>query len=509
MSYSIKGMRDVTKVLSGQIVCNVFSVFYFIVLTFFLTPLELSVFPVMFTITGISILITGLGLSPTCLRNAPELFAKGQISEASGLIKASMRIQIVLAFLVAGVVYFFSKPISNVFFKTPDFNTVVKITAIGIVISKVFDLQSTMLTITQRFGKISIISILDTVVIRFISLPTLFLFGIEVYISTILAGCVLLILLQTFFLRDILFAKSVRYPMIKLIKFSYPYLLGEYVLIGSSYADNFFIGVFLTPEKLAAYYVAKRFFDYMATYSDSLISPFIPILSRLKAEGATAAENAFRKMSRYLSFLLIPSCFLIASISYPLLQIFGGGKYISSVPILVILSLAVILYGIYKIYATNIFINGEPMDRLKLYSFNSFASVSAIGILIALAGTIGVAEARFLSLCGSIYYSRYYLKKLNNARFDVPALKQALLVSIAMAGIVSGLQLFYYNIFLVPLYVLIGVFVFLTLFCRILTAEDIELISGFLPSGFKGLIKIPYFFGCKKFRRRDVEITAS
>lgn len=509
MSYSIKGMRDVTKVLSGQIVCNVFSIFYFIILTTFLSPLELSVFPVMSTITGISIMLTGLGLNPTCARNAPELFAKGRIVEASGLIKASMRVQIVLAFLVAGVVYFFSKPISNVFFKTPDFNTVVKIIAIGIVISKVSDLQSTMLTITQRFGKMSIISILDAVVIRFIALPFLFLFGIEIYIATILAGGVILILLQTFFLRDILFAKSVRYPMIKLIKFSYPYLLGEYVLIGSSYADNFFIGVFLTPEKLAAYYVAKRFFDYMVTYSDSLIRPFIPILSRLKAEGTTSAENAFRKMSRYLSFLLIPSCFLIASISYPLLQIFGGGRYINAVPVLIILSLGVILYGISKIYAANIFISGEPIDRLKLFSFSSFTSVSATAILIALGGTIGVAVGKFVSLCGTIYYSKYFLRKLlNNARFDVVALKQALLVSIAMAGIVSGLQLFYYNIFLVPLYVLIGVFVFLTLFCRILTAEDIELISGFLPSGFKGLIKIPYFFGGKKFRR-DVEITAS
>lgn len=508
MNYSIKGTRDVTKVLSGQIVCNVFSVFYFIILTIFLTPLELSVFPVMLTITGISIGITGLGLNPMCGRNVPELFAKGQTSEAVGLIKASMGAQIILAFLVAAIVYFLSIPISHLFFKTADFNIVVKIIAFFIVISKITDLNNSFLKITQRFGKVSIISILDAVVIRFIALPTLFLFGIEVYLLIILGGSTILVLLQIFFLRDILFTKSARFSLRGLLKFSYPYLIGEWILVGSSYADNFFIGVFLTPEKLAAYYVAKRFFDYMVVYADSLISPFIPILSRLKTEGATSAENAFRKMSRYLSFLLIPSCFLIASISYPLLQIFGGGKYISSVPILVILSLAVILYGINWIYTANIFIYGEPIEPLKLYSFNSLTSLSITAILIALAETIGVAAARFLSLCGSIYYSRYSLRKLNNAQFDIRALIQALLVSIAMAGVVSGLQLFYYNIFLVPLYVLIGVFVFLTLFCRILTAEDIKLISGFLPLGFKGLIKIPYFFGGKKFRR-DVEITTS
>jgi ABC-type polysaccharide transport system permease subunit len=77
-----------------------------------------------------------------------------------------------------------------------------------------------------------------------------------------------------------------------------------------------------------------------------------------------------------------------------------------------------------------------------------------------------------------------------------------------MAGVVTGLQLFYYNILLIPLYVLIGVFVFLTLFCRVLTVEDIELIRGFLPSRLKGLSKIPSFFGGNKLRS-DVEITTS
>jgi O-antigen/teichoic acid export membrane protein len=508
MNYSIKGIRDVTKILSGQFVCNFFSIFYFVVLTAFLSPLELSVLPVMFTISGICILITGLGLNPTCLRNAPELLAKGRFSEASGLIKTTMRIQILLSFVLAGGVYYFSKPISQVFFKTPDFDTVVKIIAFAIVIGKVLDLNNSALKITQRFGKISIISIFDAVVIRFVALPTLFLFGIEVYISTILGGCMILISLQVFFLRDIFFTRSDRHSLRKLMKFSYPYLLGECALVGSSHADTFFIGVFLSPEKLATYYVAKRFFDFLVVYGNCLINPFIPILSRLKMEGVTALENAFRKMSRYLSFALIPPCFLIASISYPLLQIFGGGRYMSALPILVTLSLTAILSGFYTIYARNIFINGEPMDRLKLYVFNSFTSVSATVILLAIAGNIGVAVAKFLSLCGSICYSKYYLRRLNNARFDIQAFKQTLLVSFAMAGIVSGLQLFYYNIFLIPLYILIGVFVFLTLFCRILKVEDIELIRGFLPSRLKGLSKIPSFFGGNKLRS-DVEITTS
>lgn len=509
MSYSIKGIRDVIKTLSGQLVCRVFSMFYFILLTIFLSPLELSVLPVMFTITGICILLTGLGLNPTCARNVPELLAKGKTSEASGLVKASMLIQIILAFLATGLVYFFSRPISYIFFKTTDFNITVKIIAFAIILGKVLDLNNMLLQITQRFGKISIISIIDTVVLRVMALPPLFLFGIDAYISTILAGCLILILLQIFFLRDILFVKSERYPVRKLIKFSSPYMLGECALLGSNYIDNLFIGVFLSPEKLAAYHVAKRFYDFLIVYSDSLTNPFIPILSRLKVQGITAVENGFRKLSRYLSFSLIPACFLTASLPYPLLQIFGGGTYIDALPILVILSLTAIPYGISRIYSTSILMYGEPIDRLKLNGFNSITSISATGILIALAGTMGVAVAKLLSLCGSIYYSRYSLKKMNNSSFDVLALKQALLVSAVMAGIVSGLQIFYYSIFLVPLYILIGAFVFLTLFCRILTMEDIELIEGLLPSRFKGLVKIPYFFGGKKLIKREVGITPS
>ncbi|HHT9125417.1 MAG TPA: oligosaccharide flippase family protein [Candidatus Brocadiia bacterium] len=506
MDNAVKSAKDVTKTLGSFITCTTFSFFYFIIISRLLSPLELSVIAIWFVFNGISVMLTGLGFNPTCMQKVPELFVKGEKKEGMGLIKTSFLSQFIIVSFLALTLNLSAPFISQVFFKTTDFAIFIKIISFAMVSGKLKDLFYTLFSVTRQFGKISIIGIVDSIFVRLMALIPLFFFGFTGYLIALLIGEVLINILQIFLLRDLLFMRTKFYSFRKLFSYSYPYWIGELVRGATIHADQLVVGIFLAPEKLAVYYVAKRFFDPLISYSNLLLNPTIPTLSEIKVNGTIALERAFKKVSRYLSFALIPPCLFAASLSYPLLHLFGAGKYLDGLPLTVILSLSVILYGINTAYSSTVFISGKPKDRLKLIIFEAFLTVSTTFTFLNLFGLLGVAVARFFSLLGSLLFARYSLAKLNASRFDISALKRTLLVSIIAVCIVCGLQILWYDNLLIPLYALVGVVFFLVLFSRNLSKEDITLLESFLPQRLKKLAKIPYFFGaCKK---EDIVITS-
>lgn len=498
MDNAVKSAKDVTKTLGSFITCTTFSFFYFIIISRLLTPLELSVVAIWFMFNGIGVLLTGLGFNPTCVQKVPELFVKGEKKEGMGLIKTAFLSQFITVALLALTINLSAPFVSKVFFKTADFAIFIKIISFGIVSGKLKDLFNTLFSVTRQFGKVSILDITDSILVRLTALALLFIFGFKGYLLTLLFGGVVVNIFQIFLLRNLLFMRTKFYSFRKLFSYSYPYWIGELVRGATIHADQLFVGIFLAPEKLAVYYVAKRFFDPLVSYSNLLLNPIIPTLSEIKVNGTIALERAFKKVSRYLSFALIPLCLFVASLSYPLLSLFGAGKYLDGLPLTIILSLSVIVYGINTAYANTVFISGKPTDRLKLIIFEAFLTVSTTLVFLNFFGLLGAAIARFSSPLGSLLFARYSLAKLNNSRFDISALKRTLLVSIIAVSIVCGLQILWYDNLLIPLYAFIGVVAFLVLFSRSLMKEDLTLLERFLPQRLKKFAKIPYIFGAGK-----------
>ncbi len=498
MDNAVKSTKDVMKTLGSFVTCTIFSFFYFIIISRLLTPIELSVVAIWFMFNGMSIMLTGLGFNPTCVQKVPELFVKGEKKEGMGLIKTAFLSQFITVSFLALMLYLSASFISQVFFKTADFAIFIKIISFGMITGKLKDLFNTLFSVSRQFGKVSIIGIVDSIFVRFAALIPLFVFGLKGYLIAILLGEALVNTLQIFLLRDLLFMRTKFYSFGKLFSYSYPYWIGELVRASTIHADQLVVGIFLVPEKLAVYYVAKRFFDPLISYSILLLNPIIPTLSEIKVNGTIALERAFKKVSRYLSFTLIPSCLFVASLTYPLLHLIGAGKYLDGFPLTIILSLSVILYGINAVYANTVFICGKPTDRLKLIIFEALLNVSTAFAFLNLFGLLGAALARFFSPLGSLLFARHSLARLNSAKFDISALKHTLLVSVMAACIVCGLQILWYNSLLIPVYAFVGVAFFLILFSRKLTREDITLLENFLPQSLKKLAKIPCFFGSGK-----------
>lgn len=498
MYRSVKTLRDSVKLLGGRWISTVFSIFYLIFITRLFSKIELSTIPILSLMTGLGAMITSLGLTGACLQKAPELLARGEKRDAYAMMKSTMVLPSFLSFLVGMLALFNSSILSKIFFKSYEFAYLIKIMAIGIIIYQPYSILTHLLRTVQRFGKLSAVILINDVIIRIIALLLYFKYGIGAYLLGLIGGQAMLILLMLKELKDCLFVKSAFYPLRDFVRYSFPYYINGFIRYALIHADQLIIILFLKPEILATYFVARRFLDYLILYSDSLLGPLIPQISKIRHEGEKVINRIFKKSSRYLSFAIVPVSFLTIAISYPLLQIFGKGKYIEGMPVLIILSLSAIFYGIYSLYCVFVYILGIPMDKLKQESFSSLLNIVTSLLLVIPLGILGVSIGISLSFLGGILFSRSLLMKLKQVKFDSYALKTTVFSSLWAISVIVGGQLLYYRIYLMPIYILLGVVVYMFAFCKHLNNEDISLIRDFLPTKLKGLCEILYVLGAKK-----------
>ncbi len=503
MILSVKSMRETSKLLSAQVLVNIFYIAYFFIVTMLFSKVEMAAIPVFGVITRLCSVMVGLGLSATCIQKTPGYIAEGNKENASILIKASIIIPVFLSLSLALVVFIFSGYISRVFFKTSEYTNLIKIISVGIVTLRLKTSLIFMLHATDRFDILSVIGVIHGIIPRLIAFSLYFVLEIKGYILGLILGDILSSTLMLYFIRDFIFYKSKLelQALKRMIFYSLPYHIEGFMRLGSMNADKFIVGVFLTPEILATYHVARTFLDCLIQFVAVLLDPIVPKIAQTKTQGFGIVEKAFTMTSRYLSFTLIPASFLIISLSYPLLQIFGGGKYISGVPVLAILALSAITYGLYSVYSMNVYILGKPIFRLKQGSVNGILNVIFVLVLIIPLNIVGSALARLFSLFFAMLFSRFLLKRIACMKFDIFAFKQSFFASVIMAGIIFLGQIIYYNLFIVPFYVLIGGIVYLILMCRNLDKGDINLFRDFLPEKFSFLLNILYLFGGEKLKQ--------
>lgn len=482
---SLRIVKDSAKVLTAEMSTSIFSVFYFIIITWVFAKIELASLSVLGVITALGVMFGGLGINPTLTKEIPKLIAQNDRKMASAMFKSAVFIHFLFAVIITFGIWRYSKQISLIFFKTPEYSNLISIISVNVVIYKLFEDGQQLLTALQEFGKYSLIRILQGTLVRIVALIGYFIGGIKIYIGIIIVCQFVLFCLIIFLSRDLIRIRSGFYPIRKLIIYSLPFYGNAYSNFAAQQGDQFIIGVFLRPELLAAYYVARRFVDYLSMIIDAVLRPVGVKIAELKAQGIEKVENAIYKASRYLFFIVVPmSCFVAVS-CYPLLEIYGGKKYLNALPVLIILSLAIIPSAIYSLTVLGVYVIGEPKETLKSEVVRGVINFCSCLLLIVFLGIIGISIAKFLSFLGACFFAYYLLRKLGKATLNWQVLRNILLSSLIACILIILLQILYYNIFIFPAYLLFGLGIFILLFRHNLTGEDIKLIQGLLPRKYK------------------------
>jgi O-antigen/teichoic acid export membrane protein len=478
---SVRVLRNSTKLLVARAFGIGVQLVYLLVLSRLLPDVELAALPVMTILNEVCTRLSDLGFTSTCMQRVPELLSRGAHRQAATMSRTATLIPFLITWLLAAALFWQANTVAAMLFKDVSAAPNVRLICLGIAGYRLQDSLFWLLQTRQQFGWVGLLRVSNNL-LHLLALGGYWLAGIGGLLTALVVGQWLVALAALVTLRDTLFSEATLYAPLQLVRYSMPYYLNGFVRYATMQADQLLVGLALLPEQLATYYVIRQLFDFLVLYVGTLLDPFLPRLSELRAEGRERVIQAFHWTSRFVAIAVIPVCCVVASLSYPLLQVYGGGKYLHAQVPFVTLAAAAIFYAGYSYYGAHVYVLGQPVDHLWKDLVSSVLNVGVGLALMTSLGLQGFALARLISLFGAMLFSAYLLRRSYPVRLDRQSLGQVLWTTLVGCAVIVGGQWLFYRLWLVPAYALLGGAIFVLLFSRYLRDEDVTLFESALPA---------------------------
>jgi O-antigen/teichoic acid export membrane protein len=270
----------------------------------------------------------------------------------------------------------------------------------------------------------------------------------------------------------------------KLIDFSWPLSIGNIIGFVYSWFDRALLVVFVPLASLGVYNAELTALGVLVSVSTTIGTALLPVYSGISGDidRLERARYATSLASRYVSFTIAPLAFGLLATAKPALTLFVGQAYADGTAPLMILSFfyAVTVLGLAL----------SPMlvalAETRLVSWITLVSVlvglASAYLLLPVLGIIGASLARSFALVITTILTIAVLGQKKAMRLDVEAVWKSLVASALMASTIFGMQMIVYDKFLLPVYMLVGVIVYL-IALRLLRAvrkDDVDLIEKYL-----------------------------
>jgi len=410
---STRAGRDSLKLVSTQTIIAVFGIFYFALVTRVFSKVDISVLAIVTLFNSIGGSIAGLGLTTLAIQRVPSLMAAGRHTEAARMLATSIAWSVAGAIAMAGGIALASRPLSGIFFKTTDASGLIIASGLLLVTYKAFESVNVSMLALDDFRSISLMRLLNDIALRAIAFPAYLFGGIFAYMITMAIGQVLISAIMLCLKRKqiIIAGFSNLKQTLALIRESLPFYGYSFFRSATAQADSLLIGILLQPEGLATYYVIRRFFDYIIIFYDAMLTPLLPKVAAKRGASGSEVLTAFRQSSRYALPICIILPILLLPLSKQILFVYGGTKFISGLPGLILLFAAAALYGVFGLHSSFILATLRPVDALAndliIGSVNSGLSF----FLAATYGVTGGAGAKAIAMAIASISSFQILKK--------------------------------------------------------------------------------------------------
>jgi O-antigen/teichoic acid export membrane protein len=207
-------------------------------------------------------------------------------------------------------------------------------------------------------------------------------------------------------------------------------------------------------------------------------------------ESQVLADSS-RGATRYLCLIVVPLSLGLFSTARPSLTLFVGEPYSNGAGPLMILSLCFAFTLASSAFAVLPVVLGDTTLSLKLAILNIILGAASTLILLPLLGIVGAAIARGITMVAGLVTVMIALKSRIGIGFDVEAFWKALVSGGVMAVAVLLAQVHYYSKYLLPVYVILGGAVYLSmlLLLRAIKAQDIQLLDEFLGPRYRFILR--------------------
>lgn len=252
--------------------------------------------------------------------------------------------------------------------------------------------------------------------------------------------------------------------------------------------DKVLIQAFWTSTDVGYYVAVQRISIVLSYLSVASMSLLFPTISSHYSRGEIASIRILsNRAERYLSMILFPAVVLIFLFSLDICRILLGTNFVSSAPILVVLSIVALVNGVSQPYihqlsgTNNIILSAKisgivfVMNLVLNFLFipNEFLGFKVLGL-----GAVGAAYATLISICIGVVLFRLYAYKITRSKPNSRVLYHlaAAVIMYAVVNFISNLlsEISWYLLILLSL-MGIGTYVFILAVFREFTVKDFNL----------------------------------
>ncbi|UCC27847.1 MAG: oligosaccharide flippase family protein, partial [Candidatus Bathyarchaeota archaeon] len=355
-----KGTFQITSMNAIQYLTM--ALFYVVVAkTNALTPADLGVLSVLFFISS-TLTLSTLALPTALTKFASEYLGKSQSQKAASVQRTLTRAVIVLSLAGLVIATILSAPLSQYFWGAAENIPLIILISISAFLLNLISLYRSGLRALQLFGKMAQVTLIyilaSRIIAAFMALLGFGVFGVTIgYIIGSLVGLTAAIA----FVRG-KFADPDNGMSIKpLLQFSLPLFLSSLAVLVLGQADVIILASATSNYALVGVYsVAVRSLLALSVIWQPIMVTIFPVISaRYGLQNAEGVGNAVKIASRYLSYTIIPSCVLLATVAPTALNVFYGPDYVSGATALAILAISIILSALFTLLTTTLTAIGE------------------------------------------------------------------------------------------------------------------------------------------------------
>jgi len=469
----------------------IMALFYIIVTkTNALTQTDIGALSILSFIAATFSLLTLLALPTALTKFTSEKIGKNQKGEATAIQKTITKTVITLSIAGFAIAALSSQLVSQYFWNSPEYVLLIILILIYAFLTNIITLCNSTLQALYLFGKMATLTIIFIVSSRIVATALALLhMGVAGVIIGYIIGSIIALTIAINFLRGKLPKTTKNMPLKPLLHFSLPLFLSSITALVLSWADVVII-TFLTGDYslTGVYYIVINSVATLTILYIPMTTTIFPALSAQHGlEKPESISNILRTTSRYLIYIIFPSCIGLTIIAPTALTFFYGASYTKGAIPLAILSIAAIIIALYSLFTTALTAIGKTGQILKINVISAFSAILILVALVPFFETTGAALARLTTQIIILVLATYALRKEIKIQLDKEALWKSALASTAFVPLLLTLELIISSrlsttqTLAIEILTAAGIYAFALYILKALKSQDFELLRQALP----------------------------
>jgi len=437
-----KGTLQITSI--NAIEYLIMGIFYIVVTkTNALTPTDLGVLSILSFLTSTFSLFTLLALPTALTMFASQSLGKHELKEAAAVQKTATRVILILSILGFAITAFSSETMSQYFWSTPTYAPLIILMAIHALLFNLTTLYKSSLQALCLFGKMAVVTLIYIVCGRTIAVVlALFHLSVPGVLTGYIAGSLIAAAAAIAFTRGKLPSSTDSAPIKPLLRFSFPLFLSSLTLLILNWADIVVLASLTSNYALVGIYrIAVSSIGILSVIHLPITVTILPVLSaRYSLENPRGTSRILRTASRYLFYVMVPSCLGLAIIAPTALTFFYGPDYTSGATSLAILSISVIIFALYSLLTTALTAIGKTKQVLKISVAKALSTVALLAIVVPFFEAVGAALTRLTVQIIGLALALYILHRYVKVKLDKEAVWKSAVASTATIPFLIALE---------------------------------------------------------------------